>query len=176
MNSQTPGNSTDESSSARLRSLSEEVNRIAAILANLAQAPGPDRSFQTEVPANERHLPDVAFETVGHLIQARRLREQFFDKELFADPAWDILLHLFQSELAQIRVPVSSLCIGAAVPPTTALRWIKTMIDVELIKRRPDPHNRKRVFIELSPHASKAMRCYFGKVGELQPTSARRRI
>jgi predicted transcriptional regulator len=63
---------------------------------------------------------------------------------LFADPAWDMLLDLLQAEIAQHRVPVSSLCIAAAVPATTALRWIKTMTDVGLFKRRADPHDGRR--------------------------------
>jgi hypothetical protein len=52
-----------------------------------------------------------------------------------------MLLDLLQAEIAQHRVPVSSLCIAAAVPATTALRWIKTMTDVGLFKRRADPHD-----------------------------------
>jgi hypothetical protein len=42
-------------------------------------------------------------------------RARFFQEELFADPAWDMLLDLLQAEIAQHRVPVSSLCIAAAV-------------------------------------------------------------
>jgi DNA-binding MarR family transcriptional regulator len=99
------------------------------------------------------------------VIRARRLRARFFDEELFADPAWDMLLDLLQAEIAQHRVPVSSLCIAAAVPATTALRWIKTMTDNGLFQRRADPHDGRRVFIELSPGASLAMRRYFAEIG-----------
>jgi DNA-binding MarR family transcriptional regulator len=99
------------------------------------------------------------------VIRARRLRARFFDEELFADPAWDMLLDLLQAEIAQHRVPVSSLCIAAAVPATTALRWIKTMTDSGLFNRRADPHDGRRVFIELAPAASLAMRRYFAEVG-----------
>ena len=78
-----------------------------------------------------------------------------------------MLLDLLQAEIAQLRVPVSSLCIAAAVPATTALRWIKTMTDVGLFKRRADPHDGRRIFVELSTGASDAMRRYFGEVGKL---------
>ena len=100
-----------------------------------------------------------------NVIRARRLRARFFDEDLFADPAWDMLLDLLQAEIAQHRVPVSSLCIAAAVPATTALRWIKTMTDNGLFQRRADPHDGRRVFIELAPSASVAMRRYFAEVG-----------
>ena len=99
------------------------------------------------------------------VIRARRLRSRFFEEELFADPAWDMLLDLRQAEIAQLRVPVSSLCIAAAVPATTALRWLKTMTDKGIFLRRADPHDGRRVFVELSPAASQAMRRYFAEVG-----------
>ena len=59
------------------------------------------------------------------------------------------------------------LCIAAAVPATTALRWIKTMTDNGLFLRRADPHDGRRVFIELAPDASVGMRRYFAEVGAL---------
>ena len=102
---------------------------------------------------------------VRQVIRARRLRSRFFDEDLFADPAWDMLLDLLQAEIAQLRVPVSSLCIAAAVPATTALRWLKTMTDQGMFLRRADPHDGRRIFVELSPEASGAMRRYFAEVG-----------
>lgn len=39
------------------------------------------------------------------------------------------------------------------------------MTDAGLFKRRADPHDGRRVFIELSREASEAMRRYFGEVG-----------
>jgi DNA-binding MarR family transcriptional regulator len=104
---------------------------------------------------------------VRQVIRARRLRSRYFDEEMFADPAWDMLLDLLQAEIAQHRVPVSSLCIAAAVPATTALRWIKTMTDAGLFRRRADPHDGRRIFVELAPQASDALRRYFKEVGKV---------
>ena len=39
------------------------------------------------------------------------------------------MFYLMAARLEQQRVEVSSLCIAAAVPPTTALRWIKALSD-----------------------------------------------
>jgi DNA-binding MarR family transcriptional regulator len=154
---------TQEPSAARLRQLSDEVSRIAATLARLSV--GPDApSEKVQPPKGE--APNVSLDIVRQAIRSRRLRARFFDEELFADPAWDMLLDLLQAEIAQHRVPVSSLCIAAAVPATTALRWIKTMTDAGMFKRRADPHDGRRVFVELSPNASDAMRRYFGEVGK----------
>jgi DNA-binding MarR family transcriptional regulator len=154
-----------EPSAVRLRQLSDEVSRIAATLARLSVGPTSVGVEKPQLTCGE--APGVSLDMVRQVIRARRLRARFFDEELFADPAWDMLLDLLQAEIAQHRVPVSSLCIAAAVPPTTALRWIKTMTDVGLFKRRADPHDGRRIFVELSPGASDAMRRYFGEVGKL---------
>ena len=147
----------------RLRQLSDEVSRIAATLARLSTVPpAPQAVLRKPV---EDDVPDVAVEAVRSVIRARRLRTRFFAEDLFADPAWDMLLDLLQAEIAQLRVPVSSLCIAAAVPATTALRWLKSMTDKGIFVRRADPHDGRRVFVELSRGASIAMRRYFAEVG-----------
>jgi DNA-binding MarR family transcriptional regulator len=64
-----------------------------------------------------------------------------------------------------LRVPVSSLCIAAAVPATTALRWLKTMVQEGIFVRRADPHDGRRVFVELARATSDALRRYFAEVG-----------
>jgi DNA-binding MarR family transcriptional regulator len=152
-----------ESGTARLRQLSDEVGRIAATLARLSVEPG-EPALEKPAPV-KGDAPAVSLETVRQVIRARRLRARFFEEELFADPAWDMLLDLLQAEIAQHRVPVSSLCIAAAVPATTALRWIKSMTDAGLFVRRADPHDGRRVFVELAPKASAAMRQYFRELG-----------
>ncbi len=147
----------------RLRQLSDEMGRIAATLARLSTGPGGPAVKPSE---DKAPAPSVDAETVRAVIRARRLRSRFFSEELFADPAWDMLLDLLQAEIAQLRVPVSSLCIAAAVPATTALRWIKTMTEQGLFVRRADPHDGRRVFVELAPTASDAMRRYFAEIGK----------
>lgn len=148
----------------RLRQLSDEVSRIAATLARLSTVPAaPEVELRKPV---EEDVPDVPVESVRSVIRARRLRGRFFPEDLFADPAWDMLLDLLQAEIAQLRVPVSSLCIAAAVPATTALRWLKGMTDKGIFVRRADPHDGRRVFVELSRDASIAMRRYFAEVGK----------
>lgn len=155
----------NERNSERLRQLSDEVGRIAATLARLSSGPGTG-SPQSK-PRDQGEVPDVSLETVRSVIRARRLRSRYFAEDLFADPAWDMLLDLLQAEIAQLRVPVSSLCIAAAVPATTALRWLKSMTQQGIFLRRADPHDGRRVFVELSREASAAMRRYFGEVGKV---------
>ena len=150
----------------RLRQLSDEMGRIAATLARLSSTPDDSGPSALRLVQPVAEPPPLSVDIVRSVIRARRLRARYFHEELFADPAWDMLLDLLQAELAQHRVPVSSLCIAAAVPATTALRWIKSMTDSGLFVRRADPHDGRRVFVELSPDASIALRAYFGELSK----------
>jgi len=125
-----------EADAERLRRLSDEVARIASALAELSSsAKSAAYALPKDFPAAPTEAP-IDGNMVRSLIRVRRLRDQFFAKELFADPAWDMLLDLMASRLEQSRVAVSSLCIAAAVPPTTALRWIRTLTEQGLFVRR----------------------------------------
>lgn len=154
---------------ARLQRLSEEVSRIAAALSTLTAREGGSQGFGAKPRVAKAQplapsTPAVAVERVRETIRARRLRERHFDADYFADPAWDMLLDLFAAHLTRQRVPVSALCLAAAVPPTTALRWMKTLTDAGLFIRRADPRDGRRVFIELSEQANAAMHRYFSEV------------
>ena len=148
----------------RLRRMNEEVARIAALLAGLvggAAEPGDTvderrRGYGGEPIA--RVTIDAA--EIRRVIRARRLRTQFFPAQLMEDPGWDMLLDLFAAELEGAQVSVSSLCIAAGVPPTTALRWIARMADAGLLVRMPDAEDRRRAFLALSAAAGEAMRDY----------------
>lgn len=91
------------------------------------------------------------------IISERRRREQTFGSELFADPAWDMLLDLYAAHQEQRQVSISSLCIAAAVPATTALRWIKTMADKGLLCRAADENDGRRIYVYLEAKVLTAM-------------------
>lgn len=103
---------------------------------------------------------------VRRQIRHRRAREQFFPSDLFADPAWDMLLDMFAARLERQSVSVSSLCIAAAVPATTALRWIKTLTDAGLFIREADAQDGRRIFIAMSDKAFEAMERYLEALAE----------
>ena len=147
-----------EDSPPELRQLSEEVGRIARTLAALSGEQTARQRTASE-GSNPDGLPTAS--TIRAIIRARRLREQYFDSALFADPAWDMLLDLTAARIERRPVAVSSLCIAAAVPPTTALRWIKTLTDEGPFVRVADPRDGRRVFIELSDPAAEGMAAYF---------------
>jgi hypothetical protein len=126
---------------------------------------GPDGDDESErlVRAPRPPLPDPRL--VRTIIRQRQLRGKFFDGELFADPAWDMLLDLTAARAEHTRVSVTSLCIASGVPPTTALRWIGQMTQAGLLERLEDDTDRRRAFIALSAQAADGMARYFAELG-----------
>lgn len=120
---------------------------------------GTDRLIRAARPP----LPDPRL--VRKIIRQRQLRARFFEGDLFADPAWDMLLDLTAARAEHLRVSVTSLCIASGVPPTTALRWIGQMTDVGLFQRVDDETDRRRAFITLTDKAADAMARYFAELG-----------
>ncbi len=168
----------DEADRLTLLRLTEQVGQIAAQLDRLSA--GDARAFRLESPTDGFHgegederklirtprppLPDPRL--VRRIIAQRRARDKFFGAELFADPAWDILLDLTAARAEHARVSVTSLCIASSVPPTTALRWINQMIEAGLLERVEDESDRRRAFIELSDKTADAMARYFAELGK----------
>lgn len=178
-----------ETGAARLREMGEEdriallqisqqVEAIARSLDRLGHAPsGPGPSALGEFRRNyapaeasifagfgreeaaSPSLPDP--QVVRQMIANRQARSRFFDPALFGEPAWDMLLDLTAARGEGARVSVTSLCIAAAVPATTALRWLTQMVESGIFQRVPDPADRRRAFIALSDNAIAAMAAYF---------------
>jgi hypothetical protein len=107
-------------------------------------------------------LPDP--QMVRQVIANRQARARFFDAELFGDPAWDMLLDLTAAHGEGAQVSVTSLCIAASVPATTALRWLTQMVESGIFVRVPDPADKRRAFIALSDRSLAAMAGYFASL------------
>jgi DNA-binding MarR family transcriptional regulator len=88
-------------------------------------------------------------------LQDRRMRS--FRPGLFADPAWDMLLDLYIARADGRSICVGSLSIASRVPAATAHRWIKELEAGGEIVRRPDPLDGRRILIEITDAACRAM-------------------
>jgi len=93
----------------------------------------------------------------------RRKRDALFEPMIFADPEWDVLLDLFAEGFGR-RVSMSSLCIAASVPTTTAMRCINAMIEQGVLVKSRDDTDARRVLIELTEDARSRMRAWLSGV------------
>lgn len=159
----------------RLLKLADQVEAIARRLDHTERSEGgftglrdvtiawnADGAAANNAPAKLRQvpaLPDPTF--VRQIISQRQARRRFFDSELFSDPAWDMLLDLTAARGEGKPVSITSLCIASGVPATTALRWIKQMMECGLFERTEDASDKRRAFIGLSDKGAQAMAGYF---------------
>lgn len=113
----------------------------------------------TEQHSNDRERQELS-SAISNLIAARRMRDAHFPGSWFADPAWDALLHLFRSELDDQIVTMGDLCAAAAVPYSTAFKWIERMVAAGLIQRQKDPSDKRRAILSLTERPRAGMREY----------------
>lgn len=185
------GRAMGEAGAARLRDMGEEariallrlsqqVEAIAHSLDRMSHAPAGEAPMLGEMKRDYRapearlmggmamvrsdapSLPDP--QMVRQIIANRQARGRFFDPALFGDPAWDMLLDLTAAHGEGARVSVTSLCIAAGVPATTALRWLTQMVESGIFVRVPDLADRRRAFIALSDKALAGMSAYFASL------------
>jgi len=98
-------------------------------------------------------FPVLLAERIRRFMALERERSEVFGRDLVGAPAWDMLLELLDAKLRGQSVSVSSLCVAVDTPATTALRRIDDLVGSGLARRRPDPADRRRVFVELTDEA-----------------------
>lgn len=94
--------------------------------------------------------------------QGRRKRSDFISSDLLAEPAWDILLHLFISNAQGKKTTVSDACRASAVPDTTALRWLAALRARGLIDRKPHQFDKRVDYVFLSESGNLAILNWLG--------------
>jgi hypothetical protein len=160
--------------SAELLRLSAQARALAD---DLTAAASPPLAPRAELHLVDQPVPRGEFDLASaarRYLRARRQREDLFPAELFADPAWDLLLDLFASRIEGHLVSISDACIAAGVPTTTALRWIGKLESAHLVRRRPDTMDCRRTNIELTPDAIQAVGTWLAAfLGPSDPVSVR---
>lgn len=101
--------------------------------------------------------------------QLRRKRDTMLAPIIFADPEWDILLDLFAEGGFGRIVSMSSLCIAAAVPTTTAVRCINAMIDQGVLIKSRDPNDARRVLVALTEETRRKIRSWLMQAARMLP-------
>lgn len=104
---------------------------------------------------------EVTSAVVRGVIAARQRRLRYFDKSLFNEPAWDILLELFACEIEDKPISITSLCYASLAAPTTALRWFCLLEERGFLRREPDKVDGRRQFVHLTSVGNAALNGYF---------------
>ena len=147
--------------------MGSSLNRLNADFPRIAEAL---TSIEARVVAlQQQTTPTVATQTTPlqrakEYYRKRRSRERIFERsDLFADPAWDILIDLFIAYEEGQGISISSACIASAVPTTTALRWLKLLEEEGHILRNNDPSDARRINLYLSETTANKVRQFFSE-------------
>lgn len=98
---------------------------------------------------------------LANLRTMRRARTQHFPSDLFSDPCWEMLLDLYDAQLAGADVTVTSLGAASGVPLTTALRRMEALQAHGLIVRTEDAGDKRRTIIRLTAPGLQAAESFF---------------
>ena len=107
---------------------------------------------------------DILLETARALYRERRLRARHFAGSLFAEPTWDMLLDLFIADCERRKITIKSVCIGANVPTTTAMRHLRWLHEQGLVERLSHPRDARSTHVRLTAQAITAMQNYLTEI------------
>lgn len=140
---------------ARIEKLLRQVETLLHAEREGAALPA-ERTTAPPIPALKDET--ALLQRATRLLALRRKRESTFCNDIFGEPAWDILLDLFRARLRNETVCISSACIAASVPQTTALRWVQVLCEKNYVSRRPDPDDARRSLLTLNDEGFEQMK------------------
>lgn len=119
-------------------------------------------SAASNAPA-QHAIPDAFDFRVGvrNARNLRKLRRNLFGNEMYSGPAWEILLHLFESHVLERRDTVGNVTDGTELPGATSLRWMARLEQEGLVRLRDDHLDCRRRWVKLTDAGVDQMTKYF---------------
>lgn len=109
---------------------------------------------------------EVSDEWIIKFIQAWQARTFYLPREIFVDPAWNMLLELYLAQLKNKRMSSETLYSLSGTSGSAAVRWLKVLESQRLIICMAEPENTDREFVELSSNGEFALRSYFCNIAK----------
>lgn len=146
-----------------------DASEIIAAIGRHQEAPPAE-------PLPQRARPEVdRREFIARVIRLRHQKSKIFDRDLVADPVWDMLLDLMRAELDNQGVPTVNLAIAAAIPISSALRRIAELEQAGMITRQQDQEDRRRVIVNLTEFGREKVGRYLDELAGMIDTASRLR-
>ncbi|MFB0611006.1 winged helix DNA-binding protein [Aurantiacibacter poecillastricola] len=145
----------------QIRDMAASLLRLADAIDQRWQPPSGNGMFRwpSLLSRIEREAYNLA-QKAREEYQRRRSRAEHLPASILAEPAWDMLLELFQQHAGGAKVSTKSLCIASCCPTTTALRYISELEDAGLVHRTASEYDKRVTFIGLTEEGVLAMGGY----------------
>lgn len=159
-----------EAHTTKTVTLTEKDVRDAARLFRLISDGTPWASLvlsEHELPRRSTNEPSPRDELLSRAraaLHGRRIRTRHFNRVMFAEPAWDILLLLYLADSSEGRQTIGHLAELVETPLTTVLRWAGYLETEDLLERQDHPTDRRIVFIRLTDKGRNALDSYLDEL------------
>jgi len=147
--------------SAGSRELLQIADTAKALAEDMRRTIELDTGRRDGVPAAVGgRTEDSSLRTLKLLQKLQEARTSIFGEAVMPEPAWEMLAELMRARLAGQHLSVTSLALSSKSPMTTALRRIEDLIQGGLAARMPDPADRRRTYVELTPEGMARMQLF----------------
>ena len=157
-----------------LIAIAQNLEHQAQSLRSMTDGPQTPSPGDYLVQQSERELPEgrvkicteqyvdelLLCNVAKNLLRMRQDRHDLFPSDFFSEAPWNIILDLFVHEIEQRRVSVTSACVAAQVPATTALRWVAVLEDANFIARERCPKDGRIAYLTLTDTALELIKQY----------------
>lgn len=119
-------------------------------------------------------VPETRLQTANRIATERKARlEHFHDRDLFGEPAWDILLYLFQGHSNGRGARVEGVSAACGLPMTSALRLLEVLEAKGLaFAYRDEERDASTVYLRLSSEGYLKMANYLERIAQRVPVQA----
>lgn len=135
----------------------EDLDDARRLLRLLTSHVDLDRLGSLDVDAGEESGRRLA--RARQILAHRSRRLELFGKELFGEPAWEMLLLLYIAQTTQ-RYTVGQLIQASGAPKSTGTRWIDHLEQQGLVEKHQHPTDGRTAFVKLSKRGQDALALY----------------
>lgn len=152
--------STDTAGARELLQIADTAKALAEDMRRTIEQDSSSRRESAGASAHAARPEDSSLRTLKLLQKLQEARSSIFGEAVMPEPAWEMLAELMRARLAGQHLSVTSLALSSKSPMTTALRRIEDLIQGGLAARMPDPADRRRTYVELTPEGMARMQLF----------------
>lgn len=152
--------STDTAGARELQQIADTAKALAEDMRRTIEQDSSSCRESAGAAPGAARPEDSSLRTLKLLQKLQEARSSIFGEAVMPEPAWEMLAELMRARLAGQHLSVTSLALSSKSPMTTALRRIEDLIQGGLAARMPDPADRRRTYVELTPEGMARMQLF----------------